>query len=82
VQTQAGHRRRADHRLDVSIQAQIIALLKRLCRDHRTAVMLITHNMGVIADTADRVAVMYAGHLARSPRSQRREKPSAPYTKD
>jgi peptide/nickel transport system ATP-binding protein len=49
--------------LDVSIQAQIIALLKRLCRDHRTAVMLVTHDMGVIAETADRVAVMYAGRL-------------------
>jgi len=50
--------------LDVSIQAQIIALLKRLCRDHGTAVMLVTHDMGVIAETADRVAVMYAGRLA------------------
>ncbi|MFQ5954231.1 MAG: ABC transporter ATP-binding protein [Kiloniellales bacterium] len=49
--------------LDVSIQAQIIALLKRLCREHGTAVMLITHDMGVIAETADRVAVMYAGRL-------------------
>ena len=49
--------------LDVSIQAQIIALLKRLCRDHGTAVMLITHDMGVIAETADRVAVMYAGRI-------------------
>ena len=49
--------------LDVSIQAQIIALLKRLCRDHGTAVMLITHDMGVIAETANRVAVMYAGRL-------------------
>ncbi len=49
--------------LDVSIQAQIIALLKRLCREHNTAVMLITHDMGVIAETADRVAVMYAGRL-------------------
>ena len=49
--------------LDVSIQAQIIALLRRLCRDHGTAVMLITHDMGVIAETADRVAVMYAGRL-------------------
>jgi peptide/nickel transport system ATP-binding protein len=49
--------------LDVSIQAQIITLLKRLCRDHRTAVMLITHDMGVIAETADRVAVMYAGRV-------------------
>ena len=50
--------------LDVSVQAQIIALLKRLCREHGTAVMLITHDMGVIAETADRVAVMYAGRIA------------------
>jgi len=50
--------------LDVSTQAQIIALLKRLCRDHGTAVMLVTHDMGVIAETADRVAVMYAGRVA------------------
>ena len=50
--------------LDVSIQAQIISLLKRLCREHGAAVMLITHDMGVIAETADRVAVMYAGRLA------------------
>jgi len=50
--------------LDVSIQAQIIALLKRLAREHGTAVMLITHDMGVIAETADRVAVMYAGRIA------------------
>lgn len=49
--------------LDVSIQAQIIALLKRLCREHNTAVMLITHDMGVIAETSDRVAVMYAGRI-------------------
>ena len=49
--------------LDVSIQAQIIQLLKRLCRDHGTAVMLVTHDMGVIAETADRVAVMYAGRI-------------------
>ena len=50
--------------LDVSIQAQVIELLKRLCREHQTAVMLITHDMGVIAETADRVAVMYAGRIA------------------
>jgi peptide/nickel transport system ATP-binding protein len=49
--------------LDVSIQAQIIELLKRLCREHETAIMLVTHDMGVIAETADRVAVMYAGRL-------------------
>jgi peptide/nickel transport system ATP-binding protein len=50
--------------LDVSIQAQVIALLKRLCREHGTSVMLVTHDMGVIAETADRVAVMYAGRIA------------------
>ncbi|MEO3429118.1 ABC transporter ATP-binding protein [Pelagibius sp. CAU 1746] len=49
--------------LDVSIQAQIITLLKRLCREHGAAVMLVTHDMGVIAETADRVAVMYAGRI-------------------
>ncbi len=49
--------------LDVSIQAQIIALLKRLCKDHGAAVMLVTHDMGVIAETCDRVAVMYAGRI-------------------
>jgi peptide/nickel transport system ATP-binding protein len=50
--------------LDVSVQAQIITLLKRLCRERGTAVMLVTHDMGVIAETADRVAVMYAGRIA------------------
>jgi peptide/nickel transport system ATP-binding protein len=49
--------------LDVSIQAQITGLLKRLCREHRAAIMLVTHDMGVIAETADRVAVMYAGRV-------------------
>ncbi len=49
--------------LDVSIQAQIILLLKRLCREHGAAVMLVTHDMGVIAETCDRVAVMYAGRI-------------------
>jgi len=49
--------------LDVSIQAQIITLLKRLCREYGTSVMLVTHDMGVIAEAADRVAVMYAGRI-------------------
>ena len=49
--------------LDVSIQAQIIQLLKRLCRQHDAAVILITHDMGVIAEAADRVGVMYAGRI-------------------
>ncbi len=67
--------------LDVSIQAQIIALLKRLCRDHGTAVMLITHDMGVIAETADRVAVMYAGRIAEiGPVADVIHRPQHPYT--
>ncbi|MCL4764812.1 MAG: ABC transporter ATP-binding protein [Hyphomicrobiaceae bacterium] len=49
--------------LDVSVQAQIIALIKGLARSHGTSVMLITHDMGVIAEIADRVAVMYAGRI-------------------
>jgi peptide/nickel transport system ATP-binding protein len=52
--------------LDVSIQAQIIAVLKRLCREHHAAVMLITHDMGVIAEATDRVAVMYAGRIVET----------------
>jgi peptide/nickel transport system ATP-binding protein len=67
--------------LDVSIQAQIIALLKRLCRDHGTAVMLVTHDMGVIAETADRVAVMYAGRIAEiGPVADVIHRPRHPYT--
>jgi peptide/nickel transport system ATP-binding protein len=67
--------------LDVSIQAQIIALLRRLCRDHRTAIMLITHDMGVIAETADRVAVMYAGRIAEiGYLSDVVKRPKHPYT--
>jgi peptide/nickel transport system ATP-binding protein len=50
--------------LDVSIQAQIISLFKRLCKEHGVAVMLVTHDMGVIAETCDRVAVLYAGRVA------------------
>jgi peptide/nickel transport system ATP-binding protein len=50
--------------LDVSIQAQIIAMLKTLAREKGTAMMLVTHDMGVIAETADRVAVMYAGRIS------------------
>ncbi len=67
--------------LDVSIQAQIIELLKKLCREHGTAVMLITHDMGVIAETADRVAVMYAGRIAEiGPVSDVINRPKHPYT--
>ena len=67
--------------LDVSIQAQIITLLKRLTRDHGTAVMLVTHDMGVIAETADRVAVMYAGRVVEiGPVVEVIKHPAHPYT--
>jgi peptide/nickel transport system ATP-binding protein len=67
--------------LDVSIQAQIITLLKNLTRDHGTAVMLITHDMGVIAETADRVAVMYAGRIVEiGPVAAVIRRPAHPYT--
>jgi peptide/nickel transport system ATP-binding protein len=67
--------------LDVSIQAQIIQLIKRLCREHGTAVMLVTHDMGVIAETADRVAVMYAGRIVEvGPVADVIHRPAHPYT--
>jgi peptide/nickel transport system ATP-binding protein len=68
--------------LDVSIQAQIIALLKTLCREKQTAIMLVTHDMGVIAETADRVAVMYAGRIAEiGPVADVIHRPQHPYTR-
>ena len=67
--------------LDVSIQAQIISLLKRLGRDYGTAIMLVTHDMGVIAETAHRVAVMYAGRIVEIGLvSAIVHRPSHPYT--
>jgi peptide/nickel transport system ATP-binding protein len=67
--------------LDVSIQAQIIALLKRLSAERGTAVMLITHDMGVIAETSHRVAVMYAGRIAEiGPVREVIHAPRHPYT--
>ena len=68
--------------LDVSIQAQIISLLKRLCKQHGAAVMLVTHDMGVIAETCDRVAVMYAGRICEiGPVHEVIHHPSHPYTR-
>ena len=67
--------------LDVSIQAQIITLLKRVCKERGAAVMLITHDMGVIAETCDRVAVMYAGRIAEvGPVHNVINHPEHPYT--
>jgi peptide/nickel transport system ATP-binding protein len=68
--------------LDVSIQAQIIALLQRLAREHGTSVMLVTHDMGVIAETCDRVVVMYAGRIVEvGPVQQVIHHPAHPYTR-
>jgi peptide/nickel transport system ATP-binding protein len=68
--------------LDVSVQAQIISLIKRLGRDHGTAVMLVTHDMGVIAETCDRVAVMYSGRIAEiGPVQEVVQNPLHPYAK-
>ena len=67
--------------LDVSVQAQIISLLRKLCKEKQTAVMLVTHDMGVIAEAADRVAVMYAGRLIEiGPVEQILHAPRHPYT--
>jgi peptide/nickel transport system ATP-binding protein len=67
--------------LDVSIQAQIISLLKRLTKNHGAAVMLVTHDMGVIAESCDRVAVMYAGRIAEiGPVADVIHRPKHPYT--
>jgi peptide/nickel transport system ATP-binding protein len=67
--------------LDVSIQAQIIALLKRLTKQHGAAVMLVTHDMGVIAEASDRVAVMYAGRIVEvGPVQQVIHQSAHPYT--
>ncbi|MFG6455310.1 ABC transporter ATP-binding protein [Roseateles sp. BYS96W] len=67
--------------LDVSIQAQIIALLKKVCREQGAAVMLVTHDMGVIAESCDRVAVMYAGRVAEiGPVADVIHRPAHPYT--
>ena len=67
--------------LDVSIQAQIIQLLKKVCQERGAAVMLITHDMGVIAETCDRVAVLYAGRVAEiGPVHEVINHPAHPYT--
>ena len=68
--------------LDVSVQAQILDLLKNLCKERGTSIILVTHDMGVIAQTTDRVGVLYAGRLAEI--GDTREvltNPKHPYTK-
>ncbi|MDH6220401.1 ABC transporter ATP-binding protein [Streptomyces pseudovenezuelae] len=67
--------------LDVTIQAQVLALLKRVQRDHGTSVLLITHDLGVVAEVADRVAVMYAGRIVeQGTRDEVLFRPQHPYT--
>lgn len=67
--------------LDVSVQAQIIDVLKEQCTSRGASIILITHDMGVIAETADRVAVMYAGRIAEiGPVRDIIQQPMHPYT--
>jgi len=67
--------------LDVSIQAQVLDLLKRVCKDRGASVMLITHDMGVISETTDRVAVLYQGKLVEVGQTRDIiERPQHPYT--
>ncbi|MEQ8344176.1 MAG: ABC transporter ATP-binding protein [Sneathiellaceae bacterium] len=68
--------------LDVTIQAQILALLRRLQREREMGMILITHDLGVVAETADRVAVMYAGRIVESGAvRQILRAPQHPYTR-
>ena len=67
--------------LDVTIQAQIIDLLRELCAHIKTSIILITHDLGVVAEIAQRVAVMYAGSIVEEADVERLyEKPLHPYT--
>ena len=68
--------------LDVSIQAQILKLMKRLCQENKVAMLLITHDMGVIAEMTDRVAVMYRGEVVEHGAAEKvLGNPDHPYTK-
>lgn len=67
--------------LDVTIQAQVLATLKRLQAEHGTSIVLITHDLGVVAEVADRVAVMYGGRIVeQGTRDQVLYDPQHPYT--
>jgi peptide/nickel transport system permease protein len=68
--------------LDVTIQAEILALLRRLGTERGMAIMLITHNWGVVAELCDRAVVMYAGELVeQAPTSEMFHRPLHPYTR-
>lgn len=69
--------------LDVTIQAQVLDLLRRATRERGTALLLITHDLGVVAETADRVAVMYAGQIIEEgPAAEVIRNPASPYARD
>ncbi len=68
--------------LDVTIQAELLDLMKQLTFDHGTALVIITHNLGVVARYADRVMVMYAGRIVESARTRDLYRaPAHPYTR-
>jgi peptide/nickel transport system ATP-binding protein len=67
--------------LDVTVQAEILQILRRLGRDHRMALLLVTHDMGVVAEMADDVAVMYGGRFVEhAPVAELFQRPLHPYT--
>jgi oligopeptide/dipeptide ABC transporter ATP-binding protein len=69
--------------LDVTIQAQVLGLLRRATVERGTALMLITHDLGVVAETADRIAVMYAGQIVEEgPAKEVLRAPAGPYALD
>ena len=69
--------------LDVTIQAQVLDLLRRATKERGTALMLITHDLGVVAETADRIAVMYAGQIVEEgPAREVLRTPASPYALD
>ncbi|MEY2731348.1 MAG: hypothetical protein RLZZ588_73 [Chloroflexota bacterium] len=69
--------------LDVTIQAQVLDLLRRTTKERGTALMLITHDLGVVAETADRIAVMYAGQIVEEgPAREVLRSPASPYALD
>ncbi|MYW17905.1 methionine ABC transporter ATP-binding protein, partial [Streptomyces sp. SID2955] len=68
--------------LDVTVQAQVMELLAELQREYRMGLVLITHDLGVVADVADRIAVMYAGKIVESaPVRDLYKAPAHPYTR-
>lgn len=68
--------------LDVTIQAQVLTLMKELMEEVKTSILFISHDLGVIAETADQVGVMYAGHVVEfGPVAEVFEHPRHPYTK-